>query len=158
MSVSVSVPAAAAAAAAAVTIRRLRSEDYAAYLPLIQEFRPTEFTQAQFDYVRTAIAQSGDVWVVEDAAGALLATATILYEHKFIYDISRVAHVEDVCVSAVHRNTGIGKQLLAHLVDEARKKQCYKIILNCSHSVMGFYEACGFYRDGNQMTQRFETS
>jgi glucosamine-phosphate N-acetyltransferase len=140
-----------------LVIRPLRSSDYKAYLPLIQEFRPTEFSQEQFDSVRIALSQSGAVWVVEGEDGALIATATIFYEDKFIYNISRVAHVEDVCVSAAYRNTGIGKQLLAHLVDEARKKQCYKIILNCSHSVVGFYESCGFYKDGNQMTQRFES-
>lgn len=136
--------------------RPLRSTDYKAYLPLVQEFRPTEFSQEQFETTLSEISKSGDVWVVEGEDGALIATATVLYEHKFIYNTCRVAHVEDVCVSAAYRNTGIGKQLLAHLVDEARKKQCYKISLDCANSVMGFYTSCGFYRDGNQMVQRFE--
>lgn len=140
----------------APTIRKLCSTDYPKYLSLIQEFRPTTFTQAEFDYVLGTITPHGAVWVLEAEDGTLLATATLLYEYKFIYNISRVAHVEDVCVSAAYRNTGYGRQLVAHLVEEARKQRCYKITLNCAHSVIGFYEACGFYRDGNQMIQRFE--
>jgi len=130
-------------------IRNLTEDDYTAFYDLIQEFRPTQFSKERFLEVLNAIERSSKIWVVEEN-GLLLATATIIYEHKFIFNTCIYAHIEDVCVRARHRRRGIGKMLVQHLVKQA--SHCYKVTLDCADSNVAFYEACGFERRGNQMS------
>ena len=136
-----------------MAFRRLTIHDYLAYHELINEFRPTQFSEVQFIQVLIEIEKSGAIWVYEEEDG-LLATGTIIYEHKFIINTCVYAHIEDVCVRATHRRKGIGKRLIEHLIGEA--KYCYKITLDCADTNVPFYEACGLERRGNQMCQLME--
>lgn len=133
-----------------MSFRKLTSNDYLKYLNLINEFRPTQFTEEQFVTTFDTIQKSSAIWVYEDN-GVLLATGTIIYEHKFIGNVCIYAHIEDVCVRATHRRQGLGKQLIQHLISQAR--HCYKITLDCADENMKFYESCGLERRGNQMCQ-----
>jgi glucosamine-phosphate N-acetyltransferase len=130
-------------------IRRLTESDYDTFYNLIQEFRLTQFTKEMFCKVLGAIERSSTIWVIE-ISGVLVATATIIYEHKFIFNTCVYAHIEDVCVRESHRRQGIGKTLVEHLVKQAN--HCYKVTLDCADANVAFYEACGFERRGNQMS------
>jgi glucosamine-phosphate N-acetyltransferase len=130
--------------------RILSLDDYQEYLGLINEFRPTSFTFEQFREILPTIQRSGNIWVYEED-GKLLATATVIYEHKFIMNTCIYAHVEDVCVRSSHRRRGIGQQLMRHIMDVSR--HCYKITLDCADSNVAFYQSCGLERRGNQMCQ-----
>lgn len=130
-------------------IRRLTESDYEAFYNLIQEFRPTQFTKETFHKVLNAIECSSTIWVIE-IDGTLVATATIIYEHKFIFNTCIYAHIEDVCVRESHRRQGLGKTLMQHLIKQA--SHCYKVTLDCADTNVAFYEACGFERRGNQMS------
>jgi len=130
--------------------RVLSLADYREYLELINEFRPTSFTVEQFEKTLAAIQRSGNIWVYEEN-GQLLATATVIYEHKFIMNTCVYAHVEDVCVRSSHRRKGIGQRLMRHIIDVSR--HCYKITLDCADSNVAFYQSCGLERRGNQMCQ-----
>ena len=133
-------------------IRHLTKGDYEAYLPLINEFRPTVFSRAQFESVLDYIGQVGEIWI-GTLGDQIVATATILYERKLIFNISTVAHIEDVCVSESQRKKGFGKQLIHHLFEMARSKDCYKVTLDCVDSNVPFYTSCGLQRRGNQMCE-----
>lgn len=133
-----------------MTFRLLTVHDYAEFLTLIQEFRPTQFTEEEFQSTLHNIQSSSDIWVYEEN-GKLLATATIMYEYKFIFNNCIYAHIEDVCVRTSHRRQGLGKQLILHLIKQAHN--CYKITLDCSKENIPFYEACGLEWRGNQMCQ-----
>jgi glucosamine-phosphate N-acetyltransferase len=130
--------------------RPLKSNDYELYLSLINEFRPTTFTDDQFKETLQTMEKSSVIWVYEEGE-QLLATGTIIYETKFIYNTCIYAHIEDICVRASHRRQGLGKKLVAHLIDQAR--HCYKITLDCADENIKFYESCGLERRGNQMCQ-----
>jgi glucosamine-phosphate N-acetyltransferase len=80
-----------------------------------------------------------------------MATGTILYETKFIHNISLYAHIEDIYVDETYRKHSIGKLLVEHLVNEAKRKKCYKIILDCSESLESFYKKNNFNKNGIQM-------
>ena len=130
--------------------RRLHASDYSQYYRLINEFRSTEFTETQFINTLDKIQQSSEIWVLEQD-GRLLATGTIIFEHKFIFDMCIYAHIEDVCVSKEHRRMGLGKQIVNHLLQQV--KHCYKVTLDCSDENVPFYLACGLEKRGNQMCQ-----
>lgn len=130
--------------------RLLSLDDYQEYQSLINEFRPTSFTFEQFTEILGTIQRSGNIWVYEED-GKLLATATVIYEHKFIMNTCLYAHVEDVCVRSSHRRKGIGQRLMRHIMDVSR--YCYKITLDCADSNVAFYQSCGLERRGNQMCQ-----
>ena len=65
-----------------MAFRLLTIHDYSEFLTLIQEFRPTQFTEEEFQSTLHNIQSSSDIWVYEEN-GKLLATGTIIYEYKF---------------------------------------------------------------------------
>ena len=67
-------------------------------------------------------------------------------------DGSIVMHVEDVVVQKSKRGKNVGKQLIQFLIDLAKRRNCYKIILNCDETVKKFYEKCGFLNKNLEMS------
>ena len=133
-----------------MSFRLLTDSDYKQYFNLINEFRQTTFTKEMFINILYLISKNSEIWVYEKD-GELLATGTIIYEHKFIFNTCIYAHIEDVCVKASYRRQGLGKLLVKHLIDKAR--HCYKITLSCADDNILFYESCGLEKRGNQMCQ-----
>lgn len=82
----------------------------------------------------------------------IIGCGTILIEHKFIHNLSSVAHIEDIVISNDFRGCGLGKYLLNFLIEIAKSQSCYKVILDCDDKNVLFYEKCGFIKKGNQMT------
>jgi len=73
----------------------------------------------------------------------VIGTASLLIEYKFIHS-SYAGRIEDVVVDKHHQGKGIGKALINHAVQEAKKLGCYKVILNCFLHNKLFYQKCGF--------------
>ena len=86
-----------------------------------------------------------------DVIKSLVATGTIIYETKFIHNCGMCAHIEDICVQEAFRKHGFGSILMRHLVETAKLKGAYKIILDCSEELEGFYLKHGFHKHGLQM-------
>jgi glucosamine-phosphate N-acetyltransferase len=92
------------------------------------------------------------VLVAEDASmGRLAGAGSVLVERKFIRRCGLVGHVEDVVVDADARGRGLGERLVRRLVEHARDRGCYKVILNCTPELKGFYAKCGFGEKNVQM-------
>jgi len=134
--------------------RTLQHGDYLSYLALIRDFRETSFTEEQFWSTLDTIAKTSDIIVMEED-GQLIACGTLLYETKFIHNISKVGHMEDVCIKKEHRGKQLGKQLIAYMVDVAKEKGCYKVTLYCEEDNVEFYKKCNFTRTGQQMIVDF---
>lgn len=81
----------------------------------------------------------------------MIGMGTILIEHKLIHNCGCVGHIEDVVIDQKYRNMNIGKLLIGKLVNIAKNKQAYKVILNCISDTAGFYEKCGFYESNKEM-------
>jgi len=135
-----------------MTLRQLLITDYINFYKLINEFRTTKFTQEQFIETLKSATLLSEIWVYEED-DRLIGTGTIIFEHKFIFNISMIAHIEDVCVASDFRRRGIGKIIVNKLIERAREKNCYKIILNCSDENVTFYESCNFHVRGNNLSQ-----
>jgi glucosamine-phosphate N-acetyltransferase len=134
-------------------IRKLNENDYEQYYNLINMFRPTTFTID--DYLKTLKLikeHNSDIWVI-DLNGVLVGTATILYEYKFIHNISKIAHIEDVCINTNYRGKGYGKKLLNYLINEAKNNNCYKVTLYCNDELEEFYNTSSLEKKGIQMAK-----
>jgi len=132
-------------------IRLLQKNDYEQYISLIDEFRPTTFTSQVFTEILNSKPHTMDIWVLHSGM-ELVATGTIIYEQKFIYNLAKIGHIEDVCVSKNHRKKGYGKMLIEHMLHQSKKHGCYKTILNCSDDNCAFYEKCGLKPRGMCMS------
>ncbi len=133
-------------------LRKLIGDDYVEYLSIINEFRPTFFTKDQFlETLQYANAYS-EIWVML-IDNEMVATGTIMYERKYIYNNSCLAHIEDVCVREKCRKKGYGKEIVSHLMNRAKERGCYKVTLDCNTSNIPFYEKCGLEQRGVQMSQ-----
>ena len=80
---------------------------------------------------------------------------TVLIEQKLTNGGKCVAHVEDVVVDNQHRGLGIGKSMVNFAINYARKKNCYKIILNCREDLREFYQQQGFSKHSEGMAIYF---
>jgi glucosamine-phosphate N-acetyltransferase len=131
--------------------RKLTEEDYDSFYELIRDFRETTFSKEQFCTLLAKIQLSSDIYVIEHNH-QLIATGTICYEYKFIFNTCCLAHIEDVCVKKEYRGQGYGKQIVQTLIQVAKEKGCYKVTLDCSDANIAFYEKCQFEKRGNQMS------
>ncbi|QTF49228.1 putative glucosamine 6-phosphate N-acetyltransferase [Acanthamoeba polyphaga mimivirus] len=89
--------------------------------------------------------------IVAKMDGKIVGSTTVLIEPKFIHNLSSVGHIEDVVVDQNYRLHGIGKLLIVKAIDICRQERCYKIILDCSDKVCGFYCKLGFTPKEKQM-------
>jgi len=132
-------------------IRKLTENDYNNYLELIRDFRDTFFTEDDFKNVLEKIKDYSDIWVTE-VDNKLICTAKIIYETKFIFNICKSAHIEDVCTKKEYRGMNYGKNMIEHLISEAKKNNCYKINLVCNKDTAYFYKRCGLEERGVHMS------
>ncbi|MCX8082553.1 MAG: GNAT family N-acetyltransferase [bacterium] len=82
--------------------------------------------------------------VVEDKDGVLLGTATLLIQQNLSHGGRPYAHLENVVTDIRHRKKGIGLAMVKFLIEKAKERGCYKVILNCETKNIIFYERCGF--------------
>lgn len=137
-----------------MNIRKLTENDYNNYLVLINEFRSTNFNENKFKQILNINKNNSDIWVIEKD-DELIATGTIIYEHKFIRNICKLAHIEDICVLNKFRGKGYGKILIDYLIEESKKNNCYKITLYCEEEIENFYNKSNFKKKGIQMAIYF---
>ncbi|KAF2486606.1 putative glucosamine 6-phosphate acetyltransferase [Neohortaea acidophila] len=90
--------------------------------------------------------------VVIEHDDKVIGTGVIMVGRKYIWDLARQGHIEDVSISDAHQGKGLGKLLLKTLASIGHNVGCGKIILNCSEEKKGFYENCGYEHNGLQMS------
>ena len=81
----------------------------------------------------------------------IVGCITLLIEQKFIHDGGLVGHIEDVVVRKDYEGKGIGMKLVTSMLEYAKRKNCYKTILDCKDDVKQFYERIGFKHESNGM-------
>ncbi|XP_061468562.1 glucosamine 6-phosphate N-acetyltransferase isoform X3 [Rhineura floridana] len=115
---------------------------------------PDQFIKT-FEHMKS----SGDyyVTVVEDTIlGEIVATATLVIEHKFTHSCAKRGRIEDVVVSGECRGKQLGKLLMSTLTLLSKRLNCYKITLECLPKNVAFYTKFGYsVSEENYMYQRF---
>jgi glucosamine-phosphate N-acetyltransferase len=98
-----------------------------------------------------ALNKGHKIFVAKNKKGMVIGTATVLLEPKMIHGGCVVAHIEDVAVRKGSEGKGVGSALMKQAVAYAKKRRCYRIILDCSEQNVGFYKKFGFKSHGIEM-------
>ena len=93
------------------------------------------------------------LWVACDTAhqDAVVGTYALLVMHNLAHRGAPSAIVEDVVVAPDQQGRGIGRQMMAHAIQQAREAGCYKLALSSNLRRKGahaFYESLGFAQHG----------
>lgn len=135
-------------------IRPLKKEDiYNGFLETLQSLSPSSDSKtAESIFELLTINTWIKIFVAENQHGRIVGTVTLLVEQKFIHNSGKVAHIEDVSVASDHQKQGIGDLLMKYVVEEAKRENCYKIILNCTKELAErFYSKFGFKESNIEM-------
>lgn len=94
---------------------------------------------------RVASSTSSHLFVMKERDGRIIGTATLCV---FDSPTGQKAHVEDVVVLSTYRGQGLGRVLMEHLIDYARK-ELVKVDIQLTSSPFrlaanGMYKAMGF--------------
>ena len=129
-------------------------ELYVSYLSLLSQLTTTPFlTKECFMEQLSKISAMGCIMVcVEDHR--IIGTATLILEPKLIRNGKCVGHIEDIVVDKSYRSMRVASTLLHALVKLA-EPTCFKVILDCTEEVSGFYKKNGFVTHGVQMARYF---
>ena len=76
-------------------IRKLENKDYNQYINLITQFRETNFTEKEYLSLLNIINNNSEIFIIE-IDNRIIGTGTILYEYKFIRNICKLGHIEDI--------------------------------------------------------------
>ena len=90
------------------------------------------------------------IYVVE-GEGEILGVYSLLIMHKLAHKCTPSAILEDIVVATSRQRQGVGKALVAHAMDMARSKGCYKLVLSSNARRIDahrFYDQLGFQRHG----------
>uniref|UniRef100_A0A6C0DCJ0 N-acetyltransferase domain-containing protein n=1 Tax=viral metagenome TaxID=1070528 RepID=A0A6C0DCJ0_9ZZZZ len=114
----------------------------------------------EFTSVILQISKIGDIVIayyfdIEKQELIIVGSGTIIYEPKIIHGGKSCGHIEDIVVHKNYRQHGIAKNIIEILVDNGKKHNCYKIILDCNHELEEFYKKIGFDIKGLQMANYF---
>lgn len=96
-------------------------------------------------------SQNGHIYIAKTNDKKIIGTATLLVEQKFIHNGGKVGHIEDVAVRKEYEGNGVGSDIVKKLIELAKEKECYKIILDCNEKNIPFYQNLGFFRYENEM-------
>ncbi|KAK5130322.1 hypothetical protein LTR08_002208 [Meristemomyces frigidus] len=112
-----------------------------------------EFGQ-RFDHMKAG-AGGYHVLVILDGEGKIVGTGALIVEVKFIHQLGKVGHIEDIAVAKDQQGKKLGLRIIQALDFVAENTGCYKTILDCSEANEGFYVKCGFKRAGLEMAHYY---
>lgn len=131
--------------------RRICETDLEQVYELLNNFTRYVDDSKRFDLFTTQFETHSEIYVIE-LNNEIIATGKIIFDRKIHNNFKYVAYIEDVIVSPDYRNHGVGNYLISSLKTATLSRDCYKIVLNCSDSLLGFYNKHGFKNTGSAMT------
>jgi glucosamine-phosphate N-acetyltransferase len=83
--------------------------------------------------------------VIKSGEKTIIATSTVLMNHKFLHCGGIVGFIEDVVVLKNYRGTGTGKKIVEKCIEYAKEAGAYKVQLSCSSDNIPFYINCNLH-------------
>lgn len=129
-----------------IQIRKAKPEDFEngllETLAVISDDLPTPNQGKEILSRREIIENQTYVAIVDKQ---VVGTVSLIMELKIIHAGKHVAHVEDIAVRKKWQNKGIGKKLMEHIIQDARKTYgCYKLLIDCKPDLVKYYSQFGF--------------
>ncbi|MCB9496709.1 MAG: GNAT family N-acetyltransferase [Fibrobacteria bacterium] len=138
-----------------VELRQALPDDVRALLALHAQIGQDDGTVLGETEARTVlerIASYPDYQIrVAEFEGRIVGTYALLIMDNLAHRGAPSAIVEDVVVDGKCRGRGIGRAMMVEAMDLARRRGCYKIVLNSNRhraEAHRFYEGLGFERHG----------
>ena len=75
--------------------------------------------------------------IVSRATDKIVGSGTVFIEQKFIRNLGKVGHIEDIVVDKSMQGHKLGLRIINALTEISEAKGCYKTILNCSEDNAG---------------------
>ena len=97
------------------------------------------------------ISQSNVLGFVYLLENTIVGYGSLVFETKIRG--GRVGHIEDIVVNSRYRGKNIGIKIIHHLIEESKKRKCYKVSLVCKENNVVFYQKCGLSIDGISMSK-----
>lgn len=139
-----------------IRIRPLEFMDYYRnYLALYKQLNGVDLTNLQPLDFENVLEMNANQYYVIEISGKIVACGKLLVEEKF-YD--SVAHIEDVITDEEHRRLGLGTMMVNHLVELAKARKCYKVVLAAQDKNAKFYEHLGFSTDNREWKMYLNSS
>jgi glucosamine-phosphate N-acetyltransferase len=135
-------------------IRELKEEDlWNGFLKSLDSLKQTSnIEKSKAKEIFQKINSNPDhIIAVAELDGKIVGATTLLIESKFIHDGGLVGHIEDVVVNKEYQGQKIGEKIMKYLIEIAKKRGCYKTILDCTDDVKPFYEKLGFKQVANEL-------
>jgi ribosomal protein S18 acetylase RimI-like enzyme len=134
-------------------VRPAREDELPAVLGLLAEdvirerAEPAEVTDRQRRAFAELLADPGELLLVGELDGRVVATAQLSWLRVLAYDGGLYCQVESVRVASGHRGRRLGEQLMDHVVGLARERGCARVQLTTNARREGarrFYARLGF--------------
>ncbi len=128
-------------------IRRIKEEDFKkGFLETLSNLSSVSLTSKKAERIYKKQIKDNPVYnmFVAELENEVVGVITLLMEQKFIHSGGKVGHIEDVVARKGFQGKGIGSALVKRAIAEAKKQDCYKVILDCSQENIPFYKKFGF--------------
>jgi GNAT superfamily N-acetyltransferase len=140
-----------------ITIRQAQAADIPAVLaiyaqPGMDDGRVLSDDAAQRVFAEFARYPNYRLFVAcDEASGRVVGSYALLVMHNLAHCGTPSAIAEDVVVQPDCQGQGVGRRMMAHAVEQARRAGCYKLALSSNRkrqAAHAFYESLGFAQHG----------
>jgi len=100
-------------------------------------------------------SQDSHIFVAIDENDKIVATTTLMIEQKFLRNGALAGHIEDVSTRKGFEKKGLASAVLKYAIAYAKKRGCYKVILDCEENLINFYSRFELKDEGTFMALRF---
>ena len=135
-------------------IREAESADFERVMELYQQLHPNDPMvddgSDRRTYDEILATPNLHLFVLEDENGIINATCYLNFIPNITRQVSPYCVIENVVTELSLRNQGFGKQVIAHALQFAWDRGCYKVMLQTGsrrESTHNFYKSCGFSAD-----------
>ena len=137
-----------------ITIRDVNSDDFDSIKLLQKTLNNYTIDYDKEEFVnRLQRIKNTDIIKLAEIENKVVGMAKLNIETKFTENVGKI---EDVVVLAEYRGNNISNMIIKELIQEAKNKKCYKIVLSCKDKYTTTYQKSGFVKADNCMILRLE--
>jgi glucosamine-phosphate N-acetyltransferase len=121
------------------------------FIEVLEALAPVDASREELLETHAIRKRRGVKTFIGIVGGRIVATGSLVIEHKFIHSCGRVGHVEEVAVLEECQGKGYGREMMKFIIARASLESVYKILLNCSPKAAAFYVGLGFEKKSHGM-------